>query len=172
MTVAAAREFIDNNPTPRSSGRKYPIKDTISIPSKGFTRFRFRADNPGFWLLHCHYEWHLATGMGLIFQVGETDQMVPPPADFPKCGNYNPNGLAGVLTPQWIPTNYTRAVPANCHIGGHDPIIKSPYYIARRRFTTEILIGRFSKLYTYASCKFTKRTFKLMINCDFFLFSN
>jgi hypothetical protein len=37
-------------------GRKRPLmKDTISIPSKGFTVFRLRADNPGWWFLHCHY---------------------------------------------------------------------------------------------------------------------
>lgn len=37
------------------SPKKYVLKDTISIPSKGYTRFRLKADNPGFWLLHCHY---------------------------------------------------------------------------------------------------------------------
>lgn len=25
----------------------HPMKDTITIPSNGFTRFRFKADNPG-----------------------------------------------------------------------------------------------------------------------------
>lgn len=40
--------------------------------------------------MHCHYEWHLAIGMGLIMQVGNTRQMVNAPRDFPKCGNYIP----------------------------------------------------------------------------------
>lgn len=35
-------------------GKTFPLKDTISIPSKGYTILRFRADNPGFWLFHCH----------------------------------------------------------------------------------------------------------------------
>jgi hypothetical protein len=38
-----------------SKTRKHVMKDTISIPSKGFTIIRFKADNPGWWLLHCHY---------------------------------------------------------------------------------------------------------------------
>lgn len=92
----------------------HPMKDTISIPSNGFTRFRFKADNPGFWLLHCHFgkqiaaskknctqhllfffptlsEWHLAVGMGLVLQVGEVDEMAKPPHGFPKCNNFEPS---------------------------------------------------------------------------------
>lgn len=64
------------------------LKDTIGVPSRGFVRLRFRADNPGFWFMHCHYEWHMAVGMALVVQVGETDEMVRPPADFPQCSNY------------------------------------------------------------------------------------
>ncbi|XP_055854231.1 uncharacterized protein LOC129917982 [Episyrphus balteatus] len=67
-----------------------PIKDTVSIPNRGYAIIRFRADNPGFWVMHCHYEWHFASGMGLIIQVGSSDEMVKPPADFPKCNNYEP----------------------------------------------------------------------------------
>lgn len=41
----------------------------------------------------------MATGMFLIFQVGERGQMVVPPADFPKCGNFKdliyPTTLSG-----------------------------------------------------------------------------
>uniref|UniRef100_A0A182JBL4 Uncharacterized protein n=1 Tax=Anopheles atroparvus TaxID=41427 RepID=A0A182JBL4_ANOAO len=67
-----------------------PYKDTQSIPNRGFVRIRFRADNPGFWLVHCHFEWHLANGMGLVLQVGEIDGMLKPPAGFPRCGSYKP----------------------------------------------------------------------------------
>jgi FtsP/CotA-like multicopper oxidase with cupredoxin domain len=35
--------------------RQTVIKDTFSVPSNGFVTFRFRADNPGWWLLHCHF---------------------------------------------------------------------------------------------------------------------
>lgn len=93
MTVRLAEEMVNRAEITTRFGddQRFPIKDTISIPSKGFTRFRFKADNPGFWLLHCHFEWHLAIGMGLVLQVGERHEMVPPPPNFPRCGNYMPD---------------------------------------------------------------------------------
>lgn len=42
--------------------KKFPYKDTAAVPFAGYTRIRFRAINPGFWLLHCHYDWHLSIG--------------------------------------------------------------------------------------------------------------
>lgn len=29
----------------------------------GTLTLRFKADNPGVWLLHCHVEWHVSAGM-------------------------------------------------------------------------------------------------------------
>lgn len=56
MTVARAQEILRSRKTetPRSSQGFYPIKDTVSVPAKGFSVQRFRADNPGFWIVHCH----------------------------------------------------------------------------------------------------------------------
>ncbi|XP_001653728.2 laccase-5 [Aedes aegypti] len=71
-------------------GHNPPYKDTVSIPSRGYTKIRFRADNPGFWLVHCHFEWHLGIGMSFILQVGEIDQMIKTPPGFPTCGHYKP----------------------------------------------------------------------------------
>lgn len=95
--------------------RNKPLKDTITIPSKGFTVFRFKADNPGWWFLHCHYgkftvkvnlllifsclEWHMANGMALVVQVGESYQMVTPPLGFPKCNNFTPKLYRQYLAP-------------------------------------------------------------------------
>jgi hypothetical protein len=36
-------------------------------------------------------EWHMAVGMGLVLQVGESDDMVKPPKNFPKCNNFKPD---------------------------------------------------------------------------------
>ncbi|XP_055854376.1 uncharacterized protein LOC129918065 [Episyrphus balteatus] len=92
MTVARAMQMERQKGLPRSyRNDRPPFKDTVSIPSCGFAVVRFRASNPGYWLMHCHYEWHLAIGMGLILQVGNQNQMVSPPKDFPKCKNYVPN---------------------------------------------------------------------------------
>lgn len=64
------------------------VKDTVTIPSKGFIKFRFRATNPGYWIFHCHVEFHMMTGMKLIFKVGNRSDIIPPPANFPTCGNF------------------------------------------------------------------------------------
>jgi iron transport multicopper oxidase len=34
-------------------------RDTWFINPLSFYIVRFRADNPGIWLLHCHMEWHM-----------------------------------------------------------------------------------------------------------------
>jgi FtsP/CotA-like multicopper oxidase with cupredoxin domain len=45
-------------------------KDTVYVPSMGYVVLRFRANNPGLWLLHCHVLWHQSVGMGMAFQIG------------------------------------------------------------------------------------------------------
>lgn len=56
MTVQLAQEMLAFQPVSFGlTPTKYVTKDTISIPSKGYTIFRFKADNPGFWLMHCHF---------------------------------------------------------------------------------------------------------------------
>lgn len=47
-----------------------PKKDTVYVPSMGYVVLRFKADNPGLWLLHCHILWHQSVGMGMAFEVG------------------------------------------------------------------------------------------------------
>uniref|UniRef100_A0A7G3ARV2 Putative multicopper oxidase n=1 Tax=Lutzomyia longipalpis TaxID=7200 RepID=A0A7G3ARV2_LUTLO len=68
-----------------------PIKDTVTIPDGGYTIVRFRADNPGYWLFHCHIEFHAEIGMSLVFKVGEHDEMLPVPENFPTCSDYMPD---------------------------------------------------------------------------------
>ena len=35
-----------------------PLKDNVAVPDAGFTVVRFVADNVGYWLFHCHMNWH------------------------------------------------------------------------------------------------------------------
>lgn len=67
-----------------------PIKDTVTVPDGGYTIIRFLANNPGFWIFHCHIEFHVEVGMALIFKVGDYNQMRPLPENFPYCSNYYP----------------------------------------------------------------------------------
>ncbi|XP_069675441.1 uncharacterized protein [Periplaneta americana] len=66
------------------------LKDTIAVPSSGYAVLRILADNPGFWLFHCHYLDHHVVGMAFILQVGDPQQYPPVPAGFPKCGDFKP----------------------------------------------------------------------------------
>ncbi|XP_071503602.1 uncharacterized protein [Diadema antillarum] len=67
-----------------------PIKDTVIVPSGGYTIIQFVADNPGWWFFHCHIEFHVATGMGLLVHVGTDDDLPPAPKNFPRCGTFPP----------------------------------------------------------------------------------
>ncbi|CAN1295075.1 LAC14 [Linum perenne] len=68
-----------------------PMMNTIDVPRNGWVVIRFRASNPGVWLMHCHVERHQTWGMGTVFIIkngkeGVVDQMMlPPPPDLPPC---------------------------------------------------------------------------------------
>lgn len=69
----------------------YPLRDTVTVPLRGFAVLRFYADNPGMWLLHCHVSAHNYFGMKIIVQIGERYQFVKPPDGFPTCHDFVPN---------------------------------------------------------------------------------
>lgn len=75
-----------------------PIKDTVTVPDGGYTVIRFKADNPGYWLFHCHIEFHVEIGMALVFKIGEHKDMPPVPRDFPTCGSYIPDNMLEQIT--------------------------------------------------------------------------
>ncbi|KAH6755686.1 laccase 14 [Perilla frutescens var. hirtella] len=67
-----------------------PLQNTIAVPRNGWTAIRFKANNPGVWLMHCHLERHVSWGMEMAFIVknGKSSdaKMMPPPPDMPRCG--------------------------------------------------------------------------------------
>lgn len=46
------------------------VKDTVSVPRRGYVVLRLRADNPGLWMLHCHMLVHMGTGMVAGLHIG------------------------------------------------------------------------------------------------------
>ncbi|CAH1400296.1 unnamed protein product [Nezara viridula] len=70
-----------------------PMRDSISIPAGGYALVRFIANNPGFWLIHCHYAFHLDSGMAAVLKIGEKHHLPEIPNKFPKCGNFMQNVL-------------------------------------------------------------------------------
>ncbi|KAI4354609.1 hypothetical protein L6164_003458 [Bauhinia variegata] len=65
------------------------MRNTIAVPVDGCVVIRFRANNPGIWLVHCHIDARLPWGMAMAFEIenGSTPSSIlpPPPADLPKC---------------------------------------------------------------------------------------
>ncbi|KAI8016754.1 Laccase-14 [Camellia lanceoleosa] len=66
-----------------------PLLNTVAVPRNGWITIRFKANNPGVWFLHCHFERHLTWGMETVFIVKNGKHhnatMLPPPPDMPPC---------------------------------------------------------------------------------------
>lgn len=66
-----------------------PERNTVGVPTGGWTAIRFRADNPGVWFMHCHLELHTGWGLKTAFVVengkGRDQSVLPPPRDLPPC---------------------------------------------------------------------------------------
>lgn len=69
---------------------KAPVKDTVTVPDGGYTILRFHANNPGYWLFHCHIDFHAEVGMAIVFKIGENSDMPPVPENFPECNSFTP----------------------------------------------------------------------------------
>ncbi|KAJ3043643.1 ferroxidase fet3 [Rhizophlyctis rosea] len=60
-----SESFYDPNvPLPPNPN---PVRrDTVFIPPFGSVVLRYRADNPGVWLFHCHIQWHMDQGLVMV----------------------------------------------------------------------------------------------------------
>ncbi|PSN32868.1 hypothetical protein C0J52_23401 [Blattella germanica] len=52
------------------------LKDTVTVPSNGY------------WLLHDQHVSYWTNGLDVVFHVGNSDDVPPPPKDFPRCGSF------------------------------------------------------------------------------------
>ncbi|PIA59286.1 hypothetical protein AQUCO_00400288v1 [Aquilegia coerulea] len=82
------------NYNPKTDPKNFNLVDpvernTIGVPSGGWSAIRFRADNPGVWFMHCHLEVHTTWGLKMAFVVdngkGPNESLLPPPRDLPTC---------------------------------------------------------------------------------------
>ncbi|XP_004507172.1 laccase-2-like isoform X1 [Cicer arietinum] len=64
-------------------------RNTVGVPAGGWVAIRFLADNPGVWLMHCHFDVHLSWGLRMAWIVEDgkfpNQKLPPPPKDLPKC---------------------------------------------------------------------------------------
>lgn len=58
-SAANASSYVGNETLPAVPMRR----DTFMVQPNGNIVLRFRADNPGVWLFHCHVEWHVVSGL-------------------------------------------------------------------------------------------------------------
>ena len=63
------------------------IKDTVTVPSHGYTVVRFVSNNPGVWFFHCHQDVHAAVGMRIVW-IEAPEHLPPLPPGFDVCGDY------------------------------------------------------------------------------------
>ena len=66
-------------------------KDTVIIPSYGYVVIAFQANNPGFWIMHCHIEEHLLGGMAIVVREYSADQQWVSPSGMNLHGSFNWN---------------------------------------------------------------------------------
>ncbi|KAK0614697.1 Cupredoxin [Immersiella caudata] len=95
-------------------------RDTIDIEGNSHAVIRFKADNPGVWLFHCHIEWHVPLGLTatiiedpLALQKGD-DKLTIPEDHFAACkANCHPTkGNAGGNTVNHLDTsNFNKPEP-------------------------------------------------------------
>jgi len=70
----------------KSQNLQNPLqKDMISLWRRSWAVIRFRADNPGTWLFHCHMEQHIPTGQIMAFNI-QPEKQPPVPEDVPSEG--------------------------------------------------------------------------------------
>jgi hypothetical protein len=50
-----------------SLDQPYMERDVVIVPANGWVKVRFRSDNPGLWLFHCHVHSHMNAGMMALF---------------------------------------------------------------------------------------------------------
>ncbi|KAJ2159290.1 ferroxidase fet3 [Coemansia sp. RSA 552] len=59
-TTGELRRFVPAQNSPL-------MRDTIFVPQEEYAVVRFKADNPGVWNFHCHFDWHMGMGLNMVF---------------------------------------------------------------------------------------------------------
>lgn len=80
-------------------------RDTVFVEPNGNIVLRFRSDNPGVWLFHCHIEWHMDQGL--------IATLVSAPEALRK-------GLAGKLPKDHLEACHAAGAPSSGNAAGND----------------------------------------------------
>jgi len=63
------------------------LKNAIVIPIGGYVVLQFKTNNPGYWMVHCHLDMHMLSGMTTVFKVAP-DRFPRLPLEFPTCAEF------------------------------------------------------------------------------------
>ncbi|KAH7410864.1 Cupredoxin, partial [Cadophora sp. MPI-SDFR-AT-0126] len=100
-----------------SGGPNFPInipagapmrRDTVQVMSDGSVTIRFKADNPGIALFHCHIEWHVEAGLTATF--------IEAPTELQAAKLYIPVSHRDVCDAQGIPRKGNAAGNSNNYL--------------------------------------------------------
>nr|CAD7440973.1 unnamed protein product [Timema bartmani] len=94
VTLDYIRDLNEKGKIPKKLNNA-PIKDTVSVPTRGYAILRFVTSNPGYWFFHCHISNHVEMGMALVMKVGDHEDMLEEPEDFPTCGSWQRKADSG-----------------------------------------------------------------------------
>lgn len=123
-TPSMSTRWRSASPEARSASkvsmRAIPIRrDTWTLAPLGQTIIRYKADNPGIWLFHCHMEWHVEAGLAaLMVEVPEMMQQSQTMAGVDQlCGpqNISVAGNAVGNTQDWFDLTGEVTVPPINH---------------------------------------------------------
>lgn len=79
-----------------SSLQRIPMRrDTWLLQAGTYSVFRFKVENPGIWLLHCHMEWHIEGGL--------TATIIEAPEELQRSQKVIPPGMGQICNSQGIP---------------------------------------------------------------------
>lgn len=69
LDTAAGRRYQDDLQFWRDNNRTPMTRDSINIPGNSYAVLRIKSEFQGKWLLHCHVDWHMAKGLGVVLQI-------------------------------------------------------------------------------------------------------
>ncbi|KAJ1900725.1 ferroxidase fet3 [Coemansia sp. IMI 209127] len=103
------------------SAMQVPTKrDTVLVRGGGYAVVRFRADNPGVWLFHCHIDFHIMLGLQMTFV--EAPDMIQE-----RMGTALPEKFRENCIAQGIKTTGNAAGSRGLDLGNEDAEAPTPY---------------------------------------------
>ncbi|KAH8892032.1 hypothetical protein GQ53DRAFT_746474 [Thozetella sp. PMI_491] len=118
--------FEDSNVTSADFPAIPMRRDTLVLFPNGNVVLRFKADNPGVWLFHCHIEWHVDSGLISTFveaplELQKSLKIPQDHLDACSAGNVPTTGNAAANTVNFLDLTGQNVPPAPLPDGLHHP---------------------------------------------------